>query len=175
MRLRFVPYQWRLGFFAAMELLLYLLYGHHDADFHWFLHFFVGASAALIAMAIFAHRSGRVARFPLLWTFTGHVIALFPDILWNFRLIPHQPWMDVFLLHITSHFIPGRNWTWYAVFLFSLALYFYARAAAEQKKVSAMTGDHRIRFDVDYETVHSTIRESPVSTVDRSTQSNFDH
>ncbi|MBN2887696.1 MAG: hypothetical protein JXM75_13420, partial [Chromatiaceae bacterium] len=100
---------------------------------HWFLHFFVGASAALIVMALLTYRSGRVVRFPLLWLLSGHIIAMFPDILWNFQWLPHQPWMDIFLLHISSHFIPGRNWTWYALFLVSLALYLYARAAVEER------------------------------------------
>jgi hypothetical protein len=31
----------------------------------------------------------------------------------------------------SSHFIPGRNWMWYAVFLASLAFYLYAKATKE--------------------------------------------
>lgn len=31
--------------------------------------------------------------------------------------------MDVFLFHISSHYVPGGNWTWYGVFLFFLAGY----------------------------------------------------
>jgi hypothetical protein len=31
--------------------------------------------------------------------------------------------MDVFLRHISTHFVPGRNWTWYAVFLVTSAAY----------------------------------------------------
>ncbi len=30
---------------------------------------------------------------------------------------PHQRWMDVFLGHLSTHFIPGRNITWYVIFL----------------------------------------------------------
>jgi hypothetical protein len=52
---------------------------------------------------------------------------MFPDILWSAELLPHQAWMDIFVLHISSHFIPGRNWTWYVIFLLCLALYLYVR------------------------------------------------
>jgi len=31
--------------------------------------------------------------------------------------------MEVFLGHLASHFVPGRNLTWYVVFLASLAAY----------------------------------------------------
>ena len=122
---------WQPALFVAAEVLLYLSYQHHDARFHWFLHFFVGTSAALAAMAVLTYWSDRPIRFPLLWLFMGHIIAMFPDILWNLQLLPHQPWMDIFLLHISSHFIPGRNWTWYVIFLVCLAFYLYASRAAE--------------------------------------------
>ena len=122
---------WRLALFAAAEVLLYLSYQHHDARFHWFLHFFVGTSAALIAMAVLTFWSARPVRFPLLWLLMGHLIAMLPDILWNLQVLPHQPWMDVYLLHISSHFMPGRNWTWYIIFLVCLAVYLSARSAAE--------------------------------------------
>jgi hypothetical protein len=42
-----------------------------------------------------------------------------------------RPWMDVFLLHISAHFMPGRNWTWYVIFLVCHAMYLSARRAAE--------------------------------------------
>jgi hypothetical protein len=123
--------RWQFPAFLAAEACLYLSYRHHDSSFHWFLHFFVGASFVLISMAIFTYGSGRTVRLPLLWILGGHVIAMIPDILWNFEFMAHQSWMDIFLLHITSHFIPGRNWTWYVVFLASLWLYLFARATCE--------------------------------------------
>lgn len=123
---RFLRIGWQSAFFAMAEVLLYLSYQHHDARFHWFLHFFVGTSATLIVMSLLICWSNRIIVFPLLWLLAGHAIAMFPDILWNFQLSRHQPWMDVFLAHISSHFIPGRNWTWYALFLVCLALYFFA-------------------------------------------------
>lgn len=122
---------WRFALFVTAEVLLYLSYQHHDARFHWFLHFFVGTSAALIAMAVLTYWCARPVRLPLLWLLTGHIIAMLPDILWNLQWLPHQPWMDIFFLHISAHFIPGRNWTWYVIFVVCLAVYLAARRAAE--------------------------------------------
>jgi hypothetical protein len=119
------PVAWQLVFFATAEVLLYFSYQHHDSRFHWFLHFFVGTSAALGVMTLITYWSNRTILFPFLWLLIGHVIAMFPDILWSAELLPHQAWMDIFVLHISSHFIPGRNWTWYVIFLLCLALYLY--------------------------------------------------
>ena len=124
--------------FIAAEAFLYLSYRQNDGRFHWFLHFFVGASAALIVMALMTWRSGRIDRYPLLWIFVGHVVAMFPDILWNFLVRTHEPWMDMFLGHIIAHFIPGRNWAWYAIFLASLAGYLYQRAMQEAAAAGAV-------------------------------------
>lgn len=121
------PVVWQLVLFATAEVLLYLSYQHHDTRFHWFLHFFVGTSAAFGVMTLITYWSNRTILFPFLWLLVGHVIAMFPDILWSAELLPHQAWMDIFVLHISSHFIPGRNWTWYVIFLLSLALYLYVR------------------------------------------------
>jgi xanthine/uracil permease len=122
---------WSWLLFMTMEAFLYFSYQQNDGSFHWFLHFFVGASTALIVMGLIIFLSGRIARHPLLWIGVGHVIAMFPDILWNFLVATHEPWMDIFLGHITAHFIPGRNWTWYAIFLVSLAFYLYQQATKE--------------------------------------------
>lgn len=122
--------RWQFPVFLAVEVLLYLSYQRHDSCFHWFLHFFVAASVVLILMAVFTYRSGKPVRLPLLWILVGHVVAIIPDILWNFEFMAHQTWMDLFLLHMTSHFIPGRNWTWYTVFLAGLWLYLSAQATS---------------------------------------------
>ena len=108
--------------FVVAEVWLYLSYRHHDARFHWFLHFFVGSSAALIVMSIVVWKSQRAVRLPLVWIVVGHLFAMVPDLLFYMFSIIHRSWMDVFLWHIGAHFIPGRNWTWYAVFLASLAI-----------------------------------------------------
>lgn len=133
MKRRLPGTMWSLAGFCAAEWFLYLSYQEHDGLFHWFLHFFAGSSAALLTMAVITVRLGWVIPHPLVWIFASHLIAILPDILWNFRLATHQPWMDLFLGHIATHFIPGRNWTWYAIFLASLAVYFYARASVESR------------------------------------------
>jgi hypothetical protein len=94
----------------VIEVALYLSYRHHDARFHWFTHFFVGASAALLVMAAVAARMRRAVPYPLVWPIVGHLGAMFPDFLFRFG-IAHARWMDVFLGHVSSHFIPGRNLT----------------------------------------------------------------
>lgn len=119
------PPAWQFLLFVGVEIVLFLSYQHDDARFHWFLHFFVGTSVALILMTLVIYWSNRPILFPMLWLLMGHAIAMFPDILWSFQLLPHQAWMDLFFLHISSHFIPGRNWTWYLIFLLCLALYLY--------------------------------------------------
>ncbi len=35
----------------------------------------------------------------------------------------HERWMDLFLGHISTHFVPGRNLTWFVAFLVALAAY----------------------------------------------------
>lgn len=104
------------------EVGLYASYRGHDASFHWFTHFFVGASVALVAMAVVAARTRRLVPLPLVWIFLAHVVAMFPDFLFTAG-IAHERWMDMFLGHISTHFVPGRNLTWFVVFLAALAAY----------------------------------------------------
>jgi apolipoprotein N-acyltransferase len=47
---------------------------------------------------------------------------MFPDFLFTAGTA-HYWWMDLFLGHISTHFVPGRNLTWYLVFLAALGLY----------------------------------------------------
>ncbi len=116
---------------VLMELGLYLSYRGHDARFHWFTHLFVGASVALVVMAAVTAHTGRAVPYPLVWPLLAHLFAMTPDLLFAAGGA-HQRWMDVFLGHISSHFIPGRNLTWYAVFLAALALYLFAVYRADR-------------------------------------------
>lgn len=104
------------------EVALYASYRGHDARFHWFTHFFVGTSMALLVMAAVAAHIRRPVPLPLVWLLLAHVVAMFPDFLFTAG-IAHERWMDVFLGHISAHFVPGRNLTWFAVFLLALAVY----------------------------------------------------
>ncbi|MGH9013027.1 MAG: hypothetical protein ACRDZ1_03685 [Acidimicrobiia bacterium] len=107
---------------VVVEIGLYLSYRGHDARFHWFTHFFIGASAALLVMTVVALRVLRPVPLPLVWVLVGHVFAMFPDFLFRAGTAHHR-WMNVFLGHLASHFVPGRNLTWYVVFLACLGLY----------------------------------------------------
>lgn len=107
---------------VLVEVALYFSYRGHDARFHWFTHFFVGTATALLIMAELARRSRRPVPLPLVWPLLGHVVAMIPDFLFVGG-IAHRRWMDIFLGHISSHYVPGRNVTWYAVSALSLGLY----------------------------------------------------
>jgi hypothetical protein len=45
--------------------------------------------------------------------------------------------MDVFLGHVSTHFVPGRNLTWYVVFLACLAVYLAAVASVGRPRTRA--------------------------------------
>jgi hypothetical protein len=121
---------------VAVEVALFLSYRGHDAKFHWFTHFFVGASVALLLMAAVTLRTRRAVPLPLVWPLAGHLFAMFPDLLFNAG-VAHERWMDVFLGHISTHFVPGRNLTWYVVFLACLAAYLAAVASAGRPRARA--------------------------------------
>lgn len=107
---------------GLVEVGLYFSYRAHDARFHWLTHFLVGGSAALVGMAAYAWVRRRPARLPLVWIVAAHLFAMFPDFLFEGG-IAHERWMDVFLGHISTHFVPGRNLTWLVVFAVALAAY----------------------------------------------------
>jgi hypothetical protein len=109
-------------FAVAVEVYLYLSYTAHEARSHWFTHFFLGASAALLVMATVVGVGRRPFRLPLLAIVLGHLFAMVPDVLFAFG-IRHDGWMDVFLAHVSSHVVPGGNATWFVVFLGSLGAY----------------------------------------------------
>lgn len=112
--------------FVGVEVAFYVLYFYYAATFHWFLHFFVGAAIVLILMSILMLYHKINVRWPFLWLFVGHLVAMFPDVLFRFLKMPHQHWMDIFILHIRVHFIPGRIWSWYAIFMLACALYLWS-------------------------------------------------
>ena len=107
---------------VVLEALLYASYRSHDARFHWLTHFLVGASTALVLMAVWTWFRRRPAPFPLVWVVVAHLFAMVPDLLFRAG-VAHKWWMDLFLLHVRSHFVPGRNLTWLVVFGFALTAY----------------------------------------------------
>ena len=106
----------------AVEVVLYRSYLAGDGSFHWFTHFFAGTSLVLLIMTVVTLRRRRPVPVPLLWLVIGHLVAMGPDLLFV-KEIAHRRWMDVFVAHNVSHFIPGRNLTWYLIFLACLAAY----------------------------------------------------
>ncbi|MEO5678278.1 MAG: hypothetical protein ABIS47_01275 [Acidimicrobiales bacterium] len=121
--------RWRLcGWCVAavlVEVGLYASYRGHDARFHWFTHFFVGAATALAAMSVVVVVGRRPVARPLVWPLAAHLFVMTPDLLFTAGYA-HRRWMDLFLGHIAVHFAPGRNWTWLTVFLLALAGYLTA-------------------------------------------------
>lgn len=128
-----------LLFVAGVEVLLYRRFQQGDGTFHYFTHFFSGASLALVLMALVAHRRRRQIRLPLLAVLAGHLFAMAPDILY-LESIAHTRWMDVFVAHNTSHFLPGRNISWYVVFVTAVTLYLIT---APTSRETAEGGRHR--------------------------------
>ncbi len=110
---------------VAVEFYLYAAYRAHVARFHWFTHFYVGGATAFLIMAAVTWRTHRLVPLPFVWPVLGHVYAMFPDFLFTAGYA-HERWMDIFLGHLSSHFIPGRNVTWYVVWLACLGLYLVA-------------------------------------------------
>ena len=109
---------------VLVEIGLFLSYRGHDARFHWFTHFFVGASTALLLMAVVTVRTRRPVPRPLVWPLVAHIFAMTPDLLFAGGIV-HGTWMDVFLGHVSSHYVPGRNLSWYAIFVTLLACYLF--------------------------------------------------
>jgi len=121
-----LPRGLKLGLWLAVagivEAALYASYLDEDGQYHWFTHFFVGASVALLVMTIVATATRRPVPLPFVWILLGHLIAMAPDLAF-LEGVAHGRWMDVFLGHVSSHYIPGRNWTWYAISLAALSAY----------------------------------------------------
>ncbi len=131
-----------LLFVVVVEILLYRRYQQGDGTFHYFTHFFAGASFALVLMTLAARRWRRPVWLPLLAVLAGHLFAMAPDILY-LDSIAHTRWMDVFVAHNTSHFLPGRNISWYVVFLAAMTLYLVTAPSGQRQ--DPRSGPGRVR------------------------------
>ncbi len=109
----------------AVEAYLFVQFQPHDPRSGWFTHLFIGAAIALVGMTVWLVEERRPVRLPGLWLVIGHVLAMFPDLLFAAG-IAHRNWMDAFLGHLISHRVPGGNLVWYVVFLVALAFYLAA-------------------------------------------------
>ena len=121
---------WFLGKYAAAA-----------ASWHWYVHFFAGATCALILMAWWSWRHRRAVSFPLVWILLAHVYAAAPDLVIP-ENIPHKPWQEVFLGHLASHYLPGRGLSWLVVFAIALGGYLLIldRRTAPQPRPDRLPG-----------------------------------
>lgn len=104
------------------EALLFASYRGHEASFHWATHLLIGLSAAAVTNLAWLALKGAPARWQVLSILAWHLYAMFPDLLFSAG-IPHHAWMNVFLGHISSHYLPGGAYTWLFVALVLSALY----------------------------------------------------
>lgn len=107
---------------AAAEAGLLVAYMRQDSLVHWLVHLYAGGGAAmLVAAAVAWHRRRPVASL-WVWVVAGHALATFPDALFAAGMV-HERWMDIFVAHVSTHHVAGRELTLLATFLGALAVY----------------------------------------------------
>lgn len=106
----------------AVEVYLFLQFQPHDPRSGWLIHFFIGVTVGLVGMTVWLVEERRPVPLPPVWILAGHLLAMFPDLLFAAG-VTHRHWMDAFLGHLISHRVPGGNVVWYAVFLVALGGY----------------------------------------------------
>lgn len=105
------------------EVALFRSYFGHDASYHWATHMLVALAFTSLLLLARLLITGAPGPRLLLLTFLGfHLFAMLPDILFRAG-VPHYRWMDIFLGHVASHYIPGGDGTWLAIALIFLGLY----------------------------------------------------
>lgn len=112
----------QLAVLVLAEIVLFQTYGAHDARFHWAAHFLVAlATAALVLLAVLLVR-GSPGRYPLLLVLGLHLFAMAPDLIFRAGA-PHALWMDVFLGHVSVHYLPGGDTAWLVIALVAVGAY----------------------------------------------------
>lgn len=116
----------QLALLLVVEVLLFLSYSVHDARFHWATHFLVAVIVAIIVMAIYLRvRKAPGPRFLLMLVLGLHVFAMAPDLLFRAG-VPHAAWMDIFLGHVSAHYMPGGDTTWLVIAVTAITGYVVA-------------------------------------------------
>lgn len=110
---------------VAVEVWFLGKYAAEAASWHWYIHFFAGATLALMLMACWSWRHRRPVPFPLAWVLLAHFYAAAPDLVIP-ENVPHKPWQNVFAGHLASHYLPGRGLSWLVVFAVALGAYLLA-------------------------------------------------
>lgn len=109
----------------ALESYLFLRYAEVGALFHFWLHGLFGAAIGWAVLALVQLRLPRERRSvrSMVWVaaLIGHLYSAAPDVLFLTLDQVHQPWMDLFALHIGIHFLPAPLLTTFTVFSLALA------------------------------------------------------
>lgn len=113
----------QLGVVIVAEVMLFASYRGHEASFHWATHFLVAMTVWAAVNLAWLALKGAPARAQLLTLLGWHLFAMFPDLLFSRADVPHDDWMDVFLGHITAHYMPGGAYTWLFLALAASAVY----------------------------------------------------
>lgn len=117
---------------VVVLVVLLAVYMSLDVQIHWFLHLFLGGSAALLVATAVGLRTGRFGSALPVVTI-GAVVNAIPDVLYLYFHLAHQPWMDVFTWHVEAHFMPGFPVSWYLIFLLALGVYFVTQVVPSGK------------------------------------------
>lgn len=95
---------------VSVEVYFYARYAESGAEFHFWLHALLGGALGLVLLTLLRLWRRREAR-PLRAHeagLAGHLVSAVPDVLFLVVGVLHAAWMDVFVLHITAHFLwPG--------------------------------------------------------------------
>ena len=130
---------------VAAEVWFLGKYAAEAASWHWYIHFFAGASVALVVMTWWSWRHRRAVPFPLGWVLLAHFFAAAPDLVIP-ENIPHKPWQEVFVGHLASHYLPGRGLSWLVLFAAALAGYLVTLARRTTPPPPGKTGWETSRY-----------------------------
>lgn len=122
---------------VAVEVWFFARYAENGALFHFWLHLMVGGwfGLGLLTVHRLVARRGSHVR-PWHAAFFGHAYSATPDVLFLMVGLLHVPWMDVFGLHITAHFLwPNALLTGLA--LWALAVLAHGAAVLGARRLAA--------------------------------------
>lgn len=93
----------------AAETYAYQRYAAYGAQFHFWLHGLVGGYLGMAVLVTWRllrpHARRRATAAPS--GFAGHLLSAVPDVLFVALGLLHATWMDVFVVHISLHFVPA--------------------------------------------------------------------
>ena len=155
---------------VGLESYLFLRYAELGALFHFWLHGLFGAAIGWAVLALVQLRRTRDRRSArsTVWVaaLIGHLYSAAPDVLFLTLDQVHQPWMDLFALHIGIHFLPAPLLTTFTVFSLALAAWASAVLGGDRMAmvllaaVVALTGIAWVARDAPPATLEE-LRQSP--------------